>query len=69
MTAPCKNCGDREIGCHSKCEKYRTFREPLDKAAIERNNLRKVYEVYDKEQVSRQQRNKLQQKQRRKANG
>ena len=69
MTAPCKNCGDREIGCHSKCEKYKTFRKPLDKAATARNNLRKVYEVYDKERVSREQKNKLQRKQRRKAIG
>ena len=24
-TAPCKDCGDREIGCHSQCEKYKTY--------------------------------------------
>lgn len=21
-TFPCKNCGDRYVGCHSKCSKY-----------------------------------------------
>jgi len=69
MTAPCKNCGNREIGYHSKCEKYKLFREPLEKMAIQRNNLREVYDVYDKERVSRGQRSKLQRKKRRKANG
>ena len=23
--APCKNCQDRELGCHGKCEKYISF--------------------------------------------
>lgn len=23
--APCKDCGDREIGCHSQCEKYKAY--------------------------------------------
>lgn len=22
MRAPCKDCKDRELGCHSKCEAY-----------------------------------------------
>lgn len=21
-TFPCKNCGDRYVGCHSKCDRY-----------------------------------------------
>ena len=27
MTAPCLDCPDREMGCHSKCEKYQKYRE------------------------------------------
>lgn len=27
---PCKECKDRKIGCHGKCERYRQFREELD---------------------------------------
>ena len=30
MSAPCKNCPDREIGCHSKCNKYLEFRKKRD---------------------------------------
>lgn len=36
MMSPCKDCGDREIGCHSKCEKYKAFKEPFIKAREER---------------------------------
>lgn len=25
MVAPCKNCKDRYVGCHSKCEKYKEY--------------------------------------------
>ena len=26
MTAPCKNCETRKVGCHSACEKYIAWR-------------------------------------------
>ena len=32
MTPPCKNCDDREIGCHGKCAKYATYKAGLEKA-------------------------------------
>ena len=35
--APCINCCDREVGCHSKCEKYKKFRSDLD----EKNRINK----------------------------
>lgn len=25
MNAPCKDCPNRQIGCHSKCEKYQEY--------------------------------------------
>ena len=25
LSAPCKDCGDRGIGCHSTCDKYKQF--------------------------------------------
>ena len=25
LSAPCKDCGDRVIGCHSTCDKYKQF--------------------------------------------
>lgn len=30
-TAPCKDCPDRTVKCHSTCERYLTFRKNLDK--------------------------------------
>lgn len=27
MRGPCKDCPDRVVGCHSKCEKYKKFVE------------------------------------------
>lgn len=26
MKAPCKDCPDREVGCHGKCEKYARYK-------------------------------------------
>ena len=28
--SPCKDCVDRQVGCHSTCEKYIAFRKELD---------------------------------------
>ena len=25
--APCKDCENREFGCHDKCDKYKAFKE------------------------------------------
>lgn len=29
--APCKDCKKRELGCHSKCEKYLAFKKEMAK--------------------------------------
>jgi hypothetical protein len=34
MDAPCKDCKDRTLHCHSKCEKYLKFRQERDKALV-----------------------------------
>lgn len=31
VKAPCKDCPDRKVKCHSSCEKYKEYREYLDK--------------------------------------
>lgn len=31
MNAPCKDCPDRSPGCHSRCERYKAYREVKDK--------------------------------------
>ena len=28
--SPCLNCIDREVGCHSRCERYSRFRNEID---------------------------------------
>jgi hypothetical protein len=25
LIAPCKDCPDRKVGCHSSCDKYKSF--------------------------------------------
>lgn len=32
--SPCKECPDREIGCHGKCEKYLAWKEENDRRRI-----------------------------------
>ena len=27
---PCKDCADRDVGCHAKCERYLAYRTELD---------------------------------------
>ena len=41
ITAPCKDCKDREPCCHAKCEKYKEYRDALD-----RENARHKEELY-----------------------
>lgn len=31
VTSPCKDCPDRYVGCHSKCDKYLEFKEQHSK--------------------------------------
>lgn len=44
MTAPCKNCKDRYLGCHDHCDKYKAFKEEIKKL---RNSDSKEYEIRD----------------------
>lgn len=30
MKVPCYGCEERQVGCHSKCEKYIAYRKALD---------------------------------------
>ena len=32
MTAPCKDCDIRFVGCHSKCEKYIQYKKEMAEA-------------------------------------
>ena len=30
MTAPCKDCSDRTLGCHSVCDKYKSWKDYIE---------------------------------------
>lgn len=29
--SPCRNCEEREVGCHAKCERFSEYRSEIDK--------------------------------------
>lgn len=41
MQAPCKDCADRALGCHSVCEKYKEYAKQNE----ERRKLREKYNL------------------------
>ena len=41
IDSPCKDCQDRFLGCHSKCEKYIAFRKKRDEQLDEINKQKK----------------------------
>lgn len=48
---PCKDCEERRVGCHSDCEKYKTWRKVKDKQYKEELEKRRCdieYEHYVK---------------------
>lgn len=57
MQAPCKNCPDRQLGCHSTCEKYIAFdkyrKEILAKKDAANREKQDIYYRYWKEQKRR----------------
>lgn len=61
-STPCKDCNDRDVGCHGKCEKYKAFQERL------REDRKKRVEAYAPEQMhenySRNLHQKIQRRQR-----
>lgn len=52
MTAPCKNCKDRYLGCHSECEKYIAYKD--DRQAMhKRKEKAGLIDGYQKDACSR----------------
>ena len=43
--APCKNCKERVMGCHGKCEKYQMWKSEHDK---------KRAEIFERENIANQ---------------
>lgn len=42
ITAPCKDCKKRELGCHSKCEEYLNFRVEKENEYKEKNRIENI---------------------------
>ena len=40
MNAPCYNCQERKVGCHSGCERYLVYAEERDRERQDRLNAR-----------------------------
>lgn len=46
LTAPCKDCPNRILGCHSSCEKYKNFQSSnneLNQSKCSANNTKYDY--------------------------
>nr|DAH24695.1 MAG TPA: Protein of unknown function (DUF4051) [Caudoviricetes sp.] len=43
MTAPCKDCPDRQLGCHAACDRYRAFRAERDEMLEARRKWARNY--------------------------
>ena len=46
ITAPCKDCADRHVGCHSSCEKYQAFHRE-NEARLEAQRMARVLDYDD----------------------
>lgn len=46
MTQCCYQCPDREIGCHSVCERYAAYREEVEKARKQREHDANCRDVF-----------------------
>lgn len=42
----CYQCGERYVGCHAKCDKYKKYRQELDTLKQKINNEDKIVEAY-----------------------
>lgn len=58
---PCKDCPDREVGCHDKCERYKKWKRYTDerREIINKNREEEVSKTRDRiESVGRSKRRK-----------
>lgn len=42
-TSPCKDCAEREVGCHGRCERYKTWRAEMDERREQRRTIKAAY--------------------------
>jgi hypothetical protein len=48
MKAPCKDCPDRHLHCHSECERYKTFKQECDELREKRNKIKQAEYTIDR---------------------
>lgn len=53
MMSPCKDCPDRFVGCHSKCERYQAYSDKV-KVVRERRERDNDFIGYQREQQRKQ---------------
>lgn len=41
MTAPCKDCPDRVVGCHSTCKRYTEYAKEREEIRKKRTQIRR----------------------------
>ena len=42
VDAPCKDCANRKVGCHSECEKYTSYKDAIyERNVVTRKALNK----------------------------
>ena len=64
---PCKECGDRHPGCHGGCEKYKAWREEVDRKKNHIYESRKGAELatsFTLDQIYKQQKESIKRKKR-----
>ena len=42
VMAPCKGCQDRKLACHDRCDKYKIYKEEINRIRIKDINERQV---------------------------
>ena len=47
MTFPCRDCVDRNVGCHGSCEKYLLARAERDKALETKRQIGCSYDYHN----------------------
>ena len=45
MSAPCKDCGKRRLGCHDECEAYNEYSRKRQEMLDEKNRMQGI--IYD----------------------
>ena len=58
ILAPCKDCENREIGCHSRCVAYIKYKSELNDAKKDIIECRD-YETYKNDKITKTQRKTL----------